>query len=178
MKNKGFTLVEFMIAIGMASIIALGISYMMISTSRNYTGVQKELTLQSDAQIIINTISDYLLQGNNVNYNDTGDILTIYHADGITSTFYPKEIIWLNTATKKIYICSAESTTDQSVFTNLIVTPSDDLEQYLLGKNVDEFTATIGSNGVIRISLELSLDGASYSISNTIKMRNEMKSYN
>ncbi len=183
MKNKGFTLIEFMIAIAMAGIIALGLSYMMVSSSRNFTLSKNQVSLQSDAQIVMNSISDYLLQGNNASFDDTTHMLTIYHSDGNPATYEQKEIIWHNPVTKRIYICSPITQLEENAFLNLISTPTEGLENYLLGLNVEEFTMGqinkdgILGNGVIEISIKFSLDNSTYTISNSIKLRNEIKSF-
>ncbi len=183
MKNRGFTFVEMLLAIAMSSIIALGIGYMMQSSSENYTGVQTELSLQSDAQIIMNTISNHLLEANNAYYNAGLHLLTIYH--GNESNRYPQELIWHDTVNSKIYIyqVTGDNETDDATyaeFTNLVTSMDSRLENYLLGINISSFECDqtesdgLGNKTTVTITINMSFSDTEYKLQSKVHLRNRI----
>lgn len=59
--NKGFSLVELVVAIGILAVISTIVAFMMTSSSRNYSKMSVETQLQSEAQLVANAISEYAI---------------------------------------------------------------------------------------------------------------------
>lgn len=185
MKNKGFTLIELLLACAMSSIIALGIGYMMQASSENYAGAQTEVSLQSDAQMIMNNITDYIQQCNNLYYDQADHLLTIYYSINPNDSTYPQVLAWLNTTNKKLYICKITDEEDPlaSTFTTSAFRSSDEIEKYLLAEHVDSFecdqqnyNGLQGTNTTVHIKAKMALGDSSYELENTVKVRNRIES--
>mgnify|MGYP007088293854 CR=1 FL=1 len=57
-KNRGFSIVEFLVAFGILSVIITTVGYMMTTSSKTYSGLSTEAQLQSEAQLVANAISE------------------------------------------------------------------------------------------------------------------------
>jgi len=70
LNNKGFSLVELMIAVSILAVIGLTIAMFMGSSSNMYTRTNTEATLQAEAQVVANGISDLMIDcTSNIDYN-------------------------------------------------------------------------------------------------------------
>ena len=67
-RNAGFTLVELLVAMLMSLILITGVGQFMAASTNNYQAVDKQVNLQVEAQSVINSISDMILEANNVAY--------------------------------------------------------------------------------------------------------------
>ncbi|HCS10014.1 MAG TPA: hypothetical protein DIV40_01030 [Clostridiales bacterium] len=87
MKNKnGFTLIELIIILALASIVALGVMSFLITNYRSYNVINTESELQYQSQYIINYITDKILEankfeGNTFYYNDDSEVAFTFDAD-------------------------------------------------------------------------------------------------
>lgn len=80
--NKGFSLVELVVAAGILGVISLTVITVMSASSTSYQKSSTEATLQSEAQVVANAISDRLIDCNkNIDYN-TEVLNTV---DGLTA---------------------------------------------------------------------------------------------
>lgn len=69
-RNKGFSLIEILIAISILAVISLTIVTFMGTSSETYTRGSTEATMQSEVQIVANAISDRMIDCNdNIDYN-------------------------------------------------------------------------------------------------------------
>lgn len=58
LKKQGFSIVEFLVAFGILSVIVTTVGYMMTTSSKTYSGLSTEAQLQSEAQLVANGISE------------------------------------------------------------------------------------------------------------------------
>ena len=104
-RNAGFTLVELLVAMLMSLILITGVGQFMAASTNNYQAVDKQVNLQVEAQSVINSISDMILEANNVAYvtNSSGDkYFIIYYnlgetlstGDVVDKTTAKQNIIW------------------------------------------------------------------------------------
>ena len=52
-KNRGFSIVEFLVAFGILSVIVTTVGYMMTTSSKTYSGLSTEAQLQSLPLILL-----------------------------------------------------------------------------------------------------------------------------
>lgn len=157
--NKGFTLVELMIGIAIMSLLSISIVTFIGYGSRNYRKAQEEVTLQVEAQTIINQLSDLIIEAYNVKYQD--DMLIIYHNDA-------KYIITLDTSNNQLIyerVKAGElSSGDKKLFGQYVTS----LEIVDTGEN--------DLNKTIQISINLKKNNTDYSIKEQyVTIRNKIK---
>lgn len=73
--QKGFTIVELIIAVAILAIVVLAVGGFMVVGSRSYTNANTDIMLQQDAQLALNQISDVII--------DTTDSIS-YSVDGVS----------------------------------------------------------------------------------------------
>lgn len=59
--NKGFSLVELIVAIGILAVVGTIIAFIMTTSSKNYRRMSLEAQMQSEAQLVANMISEYAI---------------------------------------------------------------------------------------------------------------------
>lgn len=157
--NKGVTLIELIVAFSISVIVIGGIVFLMRNSTRNYREVNAEVSLQVEAQKIINQLNDLILEAYNVKYQDKQ--LKIYHKDTIyIITFDQDNNILLH---EKV-ASGGETSGSQDLF-----------GQYVIGFDVVD-TGVDNRNNQLKISLELEYFNNRYRIEDhLITMRNRIK---
>lgn len=80
--NKGFSLIELLVALSILAVISLTLVTFMGSSSRTYTRTSTEATLQAEAQVVANAISDRIIDcTENIDYSTT----VLNNVDGLPS---------------------------------------------------------------------------------------------
>lgn len=111
-RNKGFSLVELIVAIGILAVISTIVAFMMTSSSRNYSKMSVETQLQSEAQLVANAISEYAIDSydaENISsesldsqYDNTLSKILVLHSLGRDSVEY--DYVIARTAENKLYL--------------------------------------------------------------------------
>lgn len=104
--NKGFTLVELLVAIAIAAIVAVSIAGFMIVGSRSYASTSSEVNLQYEAQLAFNQLQDLIIDttlGVNYSYIAAGGGI-----DGTETEVLRDSEIPSDAAYKKIYMYNKE----------------------------------------------------------------------
>jgi prepilin-type N-terminal cleavage/methylation domain-containing protein len=73
MNNKGFTLIEVLVALGISSIIMSAIVTFIVVGSRSYKMTEQEVNMQTESQTAINLVGNVLLESNDVKYGYFAD---------------------------------------------------------------------------------------------------------
>lgn len=181
--NQGITLIELIIGMAISSIVIGAIVMFMAAGSRGYQTAQSEISLQTEAQTIMNQIREHVLEGNNTQFDVTDKVLTIYHSDGNPGTTTdPVELIWFNSADHHLYLYNTTMSQKNTVLTD-IRNGLTDIDN-LMGEYVRDFTVTPGnlftfdSTGTagttITVELQLSYNNRDFSLTEDMKMRNRI----
>lgn len=116
MKNKGFTLVELLVAMAIGTVVLLMVSVMLVRGTSLFREENDEVNMRNDYQVIRNQIDQAIMEAKSLvverrNTTD-GDILIIYTGDIQTNREFEstditteKVIIYVD-ATNTLYICS------------------------------------------------------------------------
>ena len=110
-ENKGFSLVELLVAITISAIVAGGIGYLLTTSLRMYNKDTVDVTLQQELQVTLNQIVDYAMESETIvadfdgTYPDYLALGTFESASGsgvLDKTKLDAQIIWKDG--NKLYI--------------------------------------------------------------------------
>lgn len=181
--ERGFTLVELVISMGMFSIVLIAIMIFMTSGARSYQYTKTELDLQQESQMLINQIRDMIYTSNYAEYDDTKHALTLYQikrlpsstaGSGSSATPVPaskqvtnKKVIYWDDASEKLYL---EELSDDS-------TPSyPKNDDHLFSRYMTGFSATVNKNDVqLKITMKNSKN--KYELNEGVTIRNGWVTY-
>lgn len=162
LNNKGISLVELVIGIAISAIVISILAMMMATSSNNYRTTSAEVSLQSEAQTILNQLETLVMEAYNVKYDSASGQLTIYQND----------------ADYKITLKS-----DHKLYFVKTPKPGTAGSEELFGEYVDSFsvvdTGSGNQNKTIKISLTLQNGTKTYHVDNSlITLRNKIKTVN
>lgn len=192
LNNKGFSLVELIISVAILTIITSAILGFIVTSSKSYGNVSEDVSLQQEAQLSLNQISDLIVDstsGLKYYYNDnealiilsdadiSGDVtsktLAIYNVQkeivsGVTvENKYIYNIIWRK-ADKKIYL--RKDSIDSS--TGLVTQGN----EVLMVEYVTDFNPSltkVESRKKVSISMTFARNDKNYSASKNFALRNK-----
>lgn len=190
--NKGLTLIELILAMAISTIVIGAVIAFMSAGSRSYRFEENEISLQMEAQTVMNQINNLVIEGNNIEFNGT-DRLTIYHTDNDSTTYDKSEVIWFDVSQNRLYLYLINSDVESIAMNNEIATQSG-LEDNLLGEYVVDFSATLGelpaaltpaptsfeyrrqdaSGATITVTLQMETQNKTYLAQQDIKLRNRV----
>lgn len=192
MNNKGFSLIELIISVAILTIITSAILGFIVTSSKSYGNVSEDVSLQQEAQLSLNQISDLIVDstsGLKYYYNDnealtilsdadiSGDVtsktLAIYNVQkeivsGVTvENKYIYNIIWRK-ADKKIYL--RKDSIDSS--TGLVMQGN----EVLMVEYVTDFNPSltkVESRKKVSISMTFARNDKNYTASKNFAPRNK-----
>lgn len=137
-KSKGFSLVELMVAMAITGIILVMVTSVITSSYSSYTRENIKANLQNDAQSIMNSVSDAVMEGKYINKAyATGDTFYIETSkvDGTGLDFEDKvgKNIYYNSRTDTLYVSNRPNG----------AASSKELKGSIVADNVTEFTMEI-----------------------------------
>jgi prepilin-type N-terminal cleavage/methylation domain-containing protein len=156
--NKGVTLLELLVAVAISVIVIATIAYFMERSTKNYKNANEEVTLQMEAQTILNQLNDLIMEAYNVKYE--AQVLKIYQ----------------NTEN---YIITFEAENDRLTFEKVQVGNASTGNSVLFGQYVDDFrvvdTGVDDTNKTIEITLDLKYNSKTYNKTSSVTLRNRIK---
>ena len=78
MKNKGFSLIELIVALAVGSIVLLMVSIMLVRGTSLFRKENSEVNMRNDYQIIRNQVDQILMEAKMLIVEEQGDLLIIY----------------------------------------------------------------------------------------------------
>lgn len=115
-QNSGFSLVELIIAIAILVIVTGAVCSFIIITSRNYANGNNDISVQQEAQLALNQISDVIIDAtqsiNYVGYDESNQPIKALKDSEFTFTPEKKALIVYNTVTP----ASGEGTEELSTY--------------------------------------------------------------
>lgn len=176
--NKGFSMVELLVAFGIMGVIVTTVGYMMTTSSKTYSSLSTEAQLQSEAQLVANAISELAIDSFDAGNVMAADYTTKYDT-GVTDktslvllsrtkTVNTRYYIKLNSSKKELELYSQTYDSASKTYSTLDG-PS------LLGQYLDNFEVTLDrvkDENIISFKLVYTKNGRSYTGDYQVLMRN------
>lgn len=188
--NRGITLIELIIAIAISTIIVGAATFLLSTAQKNYSSASATIDLQSEAQILMEQMGTWIMEGNRVEVNAAGDKLTVYQIPRKVTTNRPtgaetlktdasKRVFWLSNKLNgktMLYMKKIDGIADPDHDTT-DVTDSDATLDNCIGEYVTSFSVAkdTSSDAKVTITLELRQEKQKYSITNEFKLRNALQ---
>ncbi len=190
-KNRGFTLVELLVAMAVIAIVGtMVVSFLMVST-RTYGKAVKEADMQEDAQIVLAQLYNYVVDTDAslryfVDTVETGpgtEVLCDDQYTGGTTDFATKRLeIYKNaesgmTLETIFWQKSAETITYKREKIDSAGNKVSDVLEQALATNVTYFAADltdVESKNQVKMAVSLLITGREYEAQNTVNLRNKV----
>lgn len=168
--ERGFTLVELLIAMGMFSLVMIAILVFMTSGSKSYGYSSGELNMQMESQMMINQVRDMVYDSNYAEYQPSKQALILYklsipprETEAVTgkvivkvklSNILKKRVIYYRD--KRLYYQEVEPSDPTDPSTNDVAPTYPTDSEHLLCDFVKDFDASvIGTTGDIQFQANL-----------------------
>ncbi len=163
--NKGFTMIELLVAIGILGIITVSITAFMSSSARNYNTMYNSLNVQYTSQLSMAQMQEYIIDCNGAIAQHGNGLLVINKNDDGTKTlhlFEPRD---------GTLFYGTDTGSDNSVLAG--ITAADTMSSDLAG-----FVVTMGSIeddeiSSLDVQTTYERDGKAFTTEQTIALRNK-----
>lgn len=196
--QRGFTIVELIIAVAILAIVTLAVGGFMVVGSRSYTSANTDIMLQQDAQLALNQISDVIIDTtDSISYSvgDSSGLQTVLKdseyggeaTDKCLTVVNRKEpdsnndnpSYWFYWSKEKETIYFNEVPVDSTMSEEEIKNGFADAEiaKAVLAEHVTDLQIDVSQfeeNRVVMISMTFENGGRQYSTSNNVTVRNRI----
>ena len=195
--NRGITLIELIIAIAISTIIVGAATFLLSTAQKNYSSASASIDLQSEAQILMEQMGTWIMEGNRVEVNDAKDKLTVYQIPRKVTTVRPKGAEALKTdTTKRVFWLSdkrngktmlymkkfegiADPDSDSTDVSDSDVILDNCIGEYVTGFSVEASSAKTSDKKISSVKVKITLDmkqgTQKYNITNEFKLRNTLQ---
>lgn len=176
--NRGFSMVELLIAFGIMGVIVTTVGYMMTTSSKTYSSLSTEAQLQSEAQLVANAISELAIDsfdaGNvamtdyTTKYDPTITDKSYFNLLSKTKTEKTRYKIYLNTTSKELYL-------DTETYDDATKAYTSKNSGALLGQYLEDFQVDLSrvkDENIISFTLIYKKNGRNYKGDYQVLMRN------
>lgn len=173
--REGYSLVELMIAIAMTAIVLGGVVAMIGYGSKNMNDTQQLVSLQDQAKDVMNHIAAYAMEGTDVTYSATDNMLVVTKnkvtnaSGGPVSDPETKCYYWKNGSNMYFEKLGVHDSPPSS---------ADSPADHLLAENVGSINFDIVTNAeshdkVLKIDIKMKDNDAEYTCNKDIHLRNQ-----
>lgn len=173
-KNKGFSLVELIVALAIFAIAGAAIFGFTVYSSNNYSRTNADVKLQYEQQLAVNQIRDAILEASNgIYYDSTSNSLFIY-SESTNSTgavVYPVTKISFNSTEMNMYMATKSFASIDDINLTTIT------EDKLLAEDVKEFSVDLSKvkKDKVSFSITFSINDKDVTVSPIIALRNHLQ---
>ncbi|MCR5202553.1 MAG: type II secretion system GspH family protein [Lachnospiraceae bacterium] len=177
--NKGYTLVEMVIAVGMMVVISGAILVFLVNGTKSYKNTKSTVDLQLQTQTLMAQLETMAMQSQYITYDSSTNTLVFYTPDRTvakTSDYGTKAASNIKVVqydgTKKCLYFKEYDDPDTTI-------PSIVSDENLMAEYVESFNANVSkidTNGSVKIGVTMKNKIAKFSDTQTFKIRNEVAS--
>ncbi len=151
LNNRGVSLIELLVSIGIMSIVMLIITAMLTNASRFFEKQSAQIDLQNEAQVITNYLTESVMEASGMEFNVTdvstgAGIYKLYGVDSSTGSLTGKgdqRILYYDSSNTSLYIVSFDesaSVPDPSTYASIGYLISDGIQYFSLDVDKGEVT--------------------------------------
>ena len=168
LNNKGFSLIELLIALAVSAIVMTVILALMGYTSNQMAMTQQKVSIQDEAKDILNHIVNYGQEGSSAEWSDSGVKHLIIRNNSDKAAIKRKEVVYWFIG-NEMYFASTEDVNVASLAAD---------KKHLLGENVEDFICEVKENSesktkYITVDLKMKTEKANMSCTNNVYLRNQ-----
>lgn len=185
-QNSGFSLVELIIAIAILVIVTGAVCSFIIITSRNYANGNNDISVQQEAQLALNQMSDVIIDAtesiNYVGYDDSDQPVKALKDSEFAFTPEKKALIVYNTEPDHYMFYWQKS--DESLYFsvadadgNFPMPGENSTDCVLLAENVTDFQVDLSQveeRRVVKLMLNFQTGTRKFEMANNITVRNKV----
>ena len=200
LNNKGLSLVELIIAISMATMVIAAATVFLYNAERSYRISQYSIDLQMEAQVLMEQMSNWVLESNHMEAINSGKTLILYQIPKDKMTWTASEPapatlkckkITLYQKNAKLYMLVDDTSDETALRAEIAAGPSFELSTAptnaddCIGEHVEDFEvsypSTVESTLANSVQIKLNMkeggagkQGRSYIVSNVFSFRNSV----
>lgn len=186
--NKGFSLIEVMLAVLISTIVFGTVTALIVYASNNVRLTNARVSLQDEAKDAMNHLESYCLEAESASWDDAESRLILFtdeedakkvsdgtvKIDEIYSLTSDTYVYWFKGNCLYFGKCSSTKSTEPLI--DLVNLPEDDMN--LLADSVQDFEASVVKNTksgkyVIDLNMDFYNDAADYQCSKRVYCRNQ-----
>ncbi|MDD5993261.1 MAG: prepilin-type N-terminal cleavage/methylation domain-containing protein [Clostridiales bacterium] len=198
LNNKGFSLVEVLVAVAVSTIVFGAITALIVFASNSSRQTNARVALQNEAKDAVNHMEAYIIEAQSATWDSTANALVLIKdsedakevetGNHTLSTVGPKVKVfntakktftyWYDKTAKKLFFGECRTTaSDQTNTVDLTASlPTDDM--YLLADNVEDFSCSIEKNKVsdkytVNFHVQFKDNISEYSLDKCVYLRNQ-----
>lgn len=171
--NKGFSLVELIVALAIFAIAGVAVFGFMVNSSNTYKRSNVELKLQYEQQLAVNQMRDMVVESDKgIYFDETNQTLALYGAQKSddVNTVYPVTVIKYEAADEELYF----GTKDFATISDAAYTQVTDLK--LLAEGVTEFKVDLSNvkNDKVKFLVTFRVGDKTQTVTETVALRNRI----
>lgn len=173
--NKGFTLVELVIAVAIFSVVSTVVLGFTVTATNTYKGISTEVGLQFESQMMMGQLEEYMMDCNGgISFKDNTIAIVNREKDNQITAHYFR----LDKEKKELWYSTSNVTKDIGG-TIHYETPTTGLKEYLAASSVSDFGVVLKTNlqeyTTAKVTLSFEKGSRTYRGEQSIFMRNKVK---
>ncbi len=187
-RNLGFTLIELIVSLTVASIVLLAIGTLMSVGTKSYQSTSNEIELQKESQIAMNQIHDLMIKAQDYVYQDVNvggafvPTLVITASEEGKLYYYAvifdqarNQLLFQKNSKEEVELIfpSLEAWLRDQVTLELTSSTPSLLAKHIKALAIEPASLSVNTQGSVHITLLLSLGDKEYSTFSTTSLRNK-----